>query len=59
LRRLPQAGREFVVRLLSAASADARDGIDGPRGLALQLYHGAAGADGRNPNWAELGYPGS
>jgi choline dehydrogenase-like flavoprotein len=57
-RRLPQVGREAALRLLSATSADARDGIDGLRGLALQLFYGTVGADGRNPNWTELGYPG-
>jgi choline dehydrogenase-like flavoprotein len=57
-RRLPQPGREAALRLLSATSADARDAIDGLRGLALQLFYGAVGPDGRNPNWAELGYPG-
>jgi choline dehydrogenase-like flavoprotein len=56
--RLPQRGREAALRLLSATSTDARDGIDGLRGLALQLFYGHVGADGRNPNWAELGYPG-
>lgn len=57
-RRLPQAGRETALRLLSATSADARDGIDGLRGLALQLFYGVVDAGGSNPNWAELGYPG-
>jgi choline dehydrogenase-like flavoprotein len=56
--RLPQAARERVLKLLSATSTDARDAIDGLRGLGLQLFYGAVGADGRNPNWSALGYPG-
>jgi choline dehydrogenase-like flavoprotein len=56
--RLPQGGREAVLRLLAATSADAREGLDGLRGLALQLFYGAVDAEGRNPNWDELGYPG-
>ncbi len=56
--RLPQAGREGVLRLLAAASADARAGIDGLRGLTLQLFYGAVDDAGTNPNWAQLGYPG-
>jgi choline dehydrogenase-like flavoprotein len=56
--RLPQRARETVLRTLAATSPDARDGIDGLRGLALQLYYGAVGPDGRNPNWDGLGYPG-
>jgi choline dehydrogenase-like flavoprotein len=57
--RLPQRGREAALRLLSSTSAEARAGIDGLRGLALQLFYGHVpeGA-GRNPNWDELGYPG-
>jgi choline dehydrogenase-like flavoprotein len=56
--RLPQGARETMLRLLSAASRDARDGLDGLRGLALQLFYGQVGPDGRNPNWVALGYPG-
>jgi choline dehydrogenase-like flavoprotein len=56
--RLPQGAREATLRLLSATSSDARDGLDGLRGLALQLVYGLVGPDGRNPNWAALGYPG-
>jgi choline dehydrogenase-like flavoprotein len=56
--RLPQGGREATLRLLSATSTDARDGIDGLRGLALQLFYGEVDADGRNPNWPGIGYPG-
>jgi choline dehydrogenase-like flavoprotein len=56
--RLPQGGRERVLATLSAASADAKLGLDGVRGLALQLFYGAVDASGRNPNWDELGYPG-
>jgi choline dehydrogenase-like flavoprotein len=57
-RWLPQAGREAALSLLSATSPDVRDGIDGLRGLSLQLFYGMVGANGRNPNWVELGYPG-
>lgn len=56
--RLPQGGREGVLRLLAAASPDARAGLDGLRGLALQLFYGGVDDTGTNPNWAQLGYPG-
>jgi choline dehydrogenase-like flavoprotein len=56
--RLPKGAREVALRLLSGTSVEARDAIDGLRGLALQLFYGTVGEDGTNPNWAELGYPG-
>lgn len=56
--RLPQGGRERALRLLGAASADAREGLDGLRGLTMQLFYGAVDGTGRNPNWPALGYPG-
>ncbi|MCC5949278.1 MAG: GMC family oxidoreductase [Nitriliruptoraceae bacterium] len=56
--RLGQRGREGVLRLVARTSTDARDGIDGLRGIALQLFYGAADGGGRNPNWPVLGYPG-
>ncbi|MEX0836463.1 MAG: hypothetical protein WD010_10250, partial [Nitriliruptor sp.] len=56
--KLPQGGRERVLKALSAANPDARAGINGLRGLAMQLYYGAVDASGRNPNWDQLGYPG-
>jgi choline dehydrogenase-like flavoprotein len=56
--RLPQSAREAMVRTLSATSAEAREGLDGLRKLALQLFYGRVGRDGRNPNWTALGYPG-
>jgi choline dehydrogenase-like flavoprotein len=56
--RLPQGGRERVLRLLAATSADVREGLDGIRGLALQQFYARTGSDGRNPNWVQLGYDG-
>lgn len=57
-RSLPQTAREVVLRTLGRASVDAEAGIAAYRGLTLFLYYGAAGDDGRNPNWSQLGYPG-
>jgi hypothetical protein len=54
-RRLPQAGREAALRLLSATSADAREVVDGLRGLALQLFYGRSApmaGTRTGPNWA-------
>lgn len=56
--RLPQAAREAVLKGLSLASTEARDGIDGLRALVSQLFYGHVDATGRNPNWPQLGYPG-
>ncbi|MEX1177721.1 MAG: GMC family oxidoreductase [Nitriliruptor sp.] len=56
--KLPQGGRERVLKALSAANADVRTGIDGLRALTMQLYYGSVDAEGRNPNWEQLGYPG-
>lgn len=56
--RLPQAAREAVLKGLSLASPEARDGIDGLRALVSQLFYGHVDATGRNPNWEQLGYPG-
>jgi choline dehydrogenase-like flavoprotein len=56
--QLPRRGRESVLRGLAAVSADAATGLDAYRGLALYLFYGDAGPDGRNPTWDQLGYPG-
>ncbi|MTV27112.1 GMC oxidoreductase [Nitriliruptoraceae bacterium ZYF776] len=56
--RLGQRGRERALRLLAATGAEARDGIEGLRGLALQLFYGQVDTTGVNPNWAQLRYPG-
>jgi choline dehydrogenase-like flavoprotein len=56
--RLPQTAREGVLRALSALDDDAATGIDNLRKVAVQFFYGAVDADGRNPNWAQLGYPG-
>lgn len=56
--RLPQGGRERVLRALSALDDDAATGIDNLRKVAVQLFYGAVGPDGRNANWDQLGYPG-
>lgn len=56
--RLPQGGRERVLATLSAVNPDAKLGLDGIRGVALQLFYGTVDATGHNPNWPELGYPG-
>ncbi|MBW3659382.1 MAG: GMC family oxidoreductase N-terminal domain-containing protein [Actinobacteria bacterium] len=55
---LPQRARETLLRTLGRVSTDAAAGIAAYRGLTLLLFYGATGDDGRNPNWAQLGYPG-
>jgi choline dehydrogenase-like flavoprotein len=56
--RLPQRGREAVLKLLATLDDDAATGIDNLRRVAVQFFYGAVGPDGTNPNWAQLEYPG-
>lgn len=53
-----QAEREGMLRAFAGASPAAEAGIGALRGLTLMLYYGLPDAQGRNPNWAVLGYPG-
>lgn len=58
LTRLPQAGREGLVKALRRTSDDVARGLDGYRDAAMFVFYGAPDDDGTNPNWAQLGYPG-
>ena len=56
--RLPQAGRELALAAIARTGEEAADGIGGLRALTLNLFYGAVGPDGTNPNWRQSGYPG-
>ena len=56
--RLPGPVRDTVLAGLRRASADAARGLDAVRTITLMLFYGLADADGTNPNWAAVGYPG-
>ncbi len=57
-RLLPQAGREIVLAGLGRTSADVAEGLAGLAALTAFHVYGSVGPDGRNPAWAETGYPG-
>ena len=54
----PPALRERVLAGLRRAHPDIAQGLDALRALTLMLFYAEPGPDGRNPNWAALGYPG-
>lgn len=56
--RLPGPVRDTVLAGLRRASADVARGLEAVRTLTLLLFYGLADADGTNPNWAAVGYPG-
>ena len=56
--RLPQAGRELALAAIARTGEEAADGIGGLRALTLNLFYGAVGPGGTNPNWRQSGYPG-
>ena len=58
VHRLPGPVRDTVLAGLRRASADAARGLDAVRTITLMLFYGLADADGTNPNWAVVGYPG-
>ena len=55
----PQEVREQMVIGFRAFGPDVAAGLDAFRSLALLHAYGVTGADGRNPNWRALGYPGA
>lgn len=55
---LPQTGRELALAGIARTGEEAADGIAGLRALTLNLFYGAVGPDGSNPNWRQSGYPG-
>lgn len=57
IERLPQPLREGLLHGLARVDADAAEGIEAYRALTMLEYYGGS-ADGHNPNWEQLGYPG-
>jgi choline dehydrogenase-like flavoprotein len=55
---VPAALRPRVLGGLERGNADIAAGLAGLRGLVLMHFYAEPGADGRNPNWAALGYAG-
>lgn len=54
----PQAVRETIVGALSHASPEAGAGIAALKQLSILFAYGLPDAEGRNPFWAGMGYPG-
>src|SRR3954454_19499120 len=55
---LPQEAREAVLHGFMDADPGALAGLSGLRGLTFLLFYGLPDAQGRNPNWEAIGYPG-
>lgn len=58
LGSLPRPAADRLLRVLAATDADAGAGLRALRSVTLAVHYGAAGPDGRNPTWPQLGYPG-
>ncbi len=58
LAELPQEAREAVLHGFMDADPGALAGLSGLRGLTFLLFYGLPDAQGRNPNWEAIGYPG-
>ena len=55
---VPAGMRARLLARLERANADIAAGLAGLRGLVLMHFYAEPGADGRNANWAALGYAG-
>jgi choline dehydrogenase-like flavoprotein len=55
---LPRRAREAALVALRRASQEVADGLDAFRVMTMAEFYGGTDPDGRNPNWAQLGYPG-
>ena len=53
-----QAEREAIVGAIAGSSPEAQGGIAALRQLAIMFSFGIPNAEGRNPFWAGMGYPG-
>ncbi len=51
-------GRTRLVLELGSAGGETRELLRELKGTVLSLFYALPGADGRNPNWDALGYPG-
>jgi len=56
--QLPQEAREAVLHGFMDADPGALAGLSGLRALTFLLFYGLPDAQGRNPNWEAIGYPG-
>jgi choline dehydrogenase-like flavoprotein len=54
----PQAAREQMLHGFMDADPGALAGLSAFKGLTLMLFYGLPDAQGRNPNWDAIGYPG-
>ena len=52
------ASRTEMLHRLAAADAEAKQGLHGLKGLTLLFFYGLPDAEGDNPNWEALGFPG-
>ncbi len=55
---LPQEGREALVTAVAASSPEAGAGVVALQRIILALAYALPDAQGQNPNWAAIGYPG-
>jgi choline dehydrogenase-like flavoprotein len=53
-----QNAREQLLRIVAASSPAAAAGVTALQGLALLLCYALPDAQGQNPNWPAIGYPG-
>lgn len=58
LKNEPQSVREAIVGNLSRISPEAHGAIAALKQLAIMFSYGIPDADGRNPFWTQMGYPG-
>ena len=58
LNDAPQAGREAIVAAIAGSSPEAHGGIAALRQLSIMDSFGIPTAEGSNPFWAGMGYPG-
>src|SRR3954471_1543867 len=54
----PQSAREQMLHGFMDADPGALAGLSAFKGLTLMLFYGVPDAQGRNPNWDAIGYPG-
>lgn len=54
----PQAAREAIVAAIAGSSPEGHGGIAALRQLSIMMSFGIPNAEGRNPFWAGMGYPG-
>ena len=55
---LPLHARTELLHATAASDPEAKFALHGLRGLTLLLFYALPDAEGRNPNWEAIGYPG-